>query len=65
MIGAKNTMRIAMTATIWICMMSLVDRVISDAVENLSNSAPEKCCTRSKSPSLRSRDRPAAIRAEM
>ena len=39
--GAKSTMRRHMTVIIWICWISLVARVMSDAVENFSISAGE------------------------
>ena len=41
-IGAYSTMRSSITTSIWICWMSLVQRVISEAVENVLNSLPEK-----------------------
>ena len=38
-IGAYSTMRKSTTMTIWICWISLVPRVISDAAENFETSA--------------------------
>ena len=45
--GAKSTMRMHMTSTIWICWMSFVARVMSDAAEKRFISAGEKSSTRS------------------
>ena len=45
--GAKSTMRMHITSTIWICWMSFVARVMRDAAENLFISAGEKSSTRS------------------
>ena len=50
--------------TICIWVMSLVERVISEAVGNLSNSAPEKFSTLRKTSRRRSRPVPAATLAE-
>ena len=62
--GANQTMRIIMMTTIWICVISFVDRVISEAVENLSNSVLEKLSTRWNTFRRRSRANPAAVRAD-
>ena len=62
MTGAKKTILNSMTSSIWICVMSLVVRVISEAVENLSNSALEKLSTRWKSWSLKLRPTAEATR---
>ncbi len=64
MIGAKKTMRIIMITSICTWVMSLVVRVMSEAVEKRSNSAPEKRCTFSKTNLRRSRARPAPVRAD-
>ena len=58
-------MRIIMMMTICICMTSLFVRVMSDAVENLSNSRCEKPSTLVKTAVRRSRAMPAPVRAEM
>ena len=55
MIGAISTMRMTSVVAIWICWMSLVQRVMSDAWLNLPTSAGEKCMTRSKVLRRRSR----------
>ena len=56
-------MRIIMMTTIWIWVISFVERVISEAVENLSNSVLEKLSTFWKTLRRRSRANPAAVRA--
>ena len=48
MMGAMSTMRMKRVAAIWICWMSLVQRVMRDAWLNFPTSAGEKCMTRSK-----------------
>ena len=55
MIGAYITILRSITASIWICWISLVLLVISDAVENLSNSALENPTTFLNTFPLRSR----------
>ena len=50
-----------MITTIWIWVISLVVRVINEAVENLSNSELEKSWTLSKTFLRRSRASPAAV----
>ena len=62
-IGAYMTMRSIMVVTICICCTSLVQRVISDAEENLPISALEKLITFRNSFPLRSRPTEAPIRA--
>ncbi len=56
-------MRTIIITTIWIWVMSLVERVMSDAVENLSNSVLEKFSTRSNTMRRRLRARPADVLA--
>ena len=51
MIGAIRPRRSNSTITVWICCMSLVQRVMSDAVENWLNSCSENCSTLLKSAS--------------
>ena len=53
-----------MMTTIWICVMSFVVRVMSEAVEKWSNSALEKPSTFANSARRRSRAKPAPARAE-
>ena len=54
-----------MTTTICICLMSFVDRVMSEAVENLSNSALGEALDLASKTARAGRARsPAAIRAE-
>ena len=55
MMGANSTIRSSMTTTICTCWMSLVLRVIRDAVENWSISVWEKCSTLSNTCRRRSR----------
>ena len=50
-----------MTTTIWICVTSLVERVISEAVEKRSNSVLEKLSTLVKIYLRRLRANPAAV----
>ena len=53
-----------MMTTICTCVMSLVERVINEAVENSLNSARENRITFSKTSWRRFRPRPAATRAD-
>ena len=62
MMGAYSTMRKSMMVTIWICWMSLVLRVISDAAENFCTSASENPTTFSNRRLRRSRAIPAPVR---
>ena len=43
--GARISTRVSSMAVCWSCLTSVVQRVTSDAVENLSTSAKEKVCT--------------------
>src|ERR1043166_46823 len=62
--GAMSAMRSSITSTICNCWTSLVERVISEAVENLWNSAREKLSTFAKTNSRTSREKPVAMRAD-
>ena len=61
-IGAYRTIRRIITSNNWICWMSFVLLVISDAVENLSNSALEKPTTLRNTFSRSLRPTPAPTR---
>ena len=63
--GEYSTMRRSITVTIWICWMSLVPRVISEAAENDWISASEKETTFSNRRSRRLRAVAAAVREAM
>ena len=63
-IGAVMTIVIIMISTCWTCVVSLVVRVISDAVLKRSNWWTEKCATRSKIRLRTSRPNPLATLAE-
>ena len=62
MTGAMSTMRMNRVTAIWICWMSLVQRVMSDAWLNLPTSAAEKPMTRLKVSRRRSRAMVEAVR---
>lgn len=61
MIGALTTILRVIRTTIWTWVMSLVVRVMSDAVPSLSNSRREKRSTREKTFSRRSRPKPVEV----
>ena len=63
-IGAVITIVIIMISTCWTWVVSLVVRVMSEAVLNWSNWWTEKCATRSKIRLRTSRPNPDAIWAE-
>ncbi len=60
--GEYSTMRRSMTSTVWICVMSFVPRVMSDAAENDWISASENDTTRANSRSRSFAAMPAAVR---
>ena len=61
MMGALTTILRVIRTTIWTWVMSLVVRVMSDAVPSLSNSRREKRSTREKTFSRRSRPKPVEV----
>ncbi len=63
--GEYSTMRRSMTSTVWICVMSLVPRVMSDAAENDWISASENDTTRANRRSRSFAAMPAAVREAM
>ena len=65
MMGASITRRSSMTTAIWICWMSLVQRVMSEACENRLTSAGEKRMTWAYVSWRRSRAMLAAVREAM
>ena len=62
-IGAINASLSSIIDVVWICWMSFVERVISDAVENLLKSAKEKLSIRSNNFNRNFCAIPVAIRA--
>ena len=64
MIGARSTMRSSITIVVWICVISFVERVISEDGVKWFTCAGESSMTREKSRERRSRATVAASRED-